>query len=180
MSASATLGPTTGEQTINSGKNSASLVVTSRAAYFRANGPAGMALLHLPSSYVAEPADGWSPIPVGDPGFTVALDETTLAGLVRSELSFVGPTQVGSKTVVLNQPVTPITGRIRIPGTTKTQLAVLDVTDAPRPLPLELNSSGPSFSETVIFANWGVATTIEAPAGPTSSGKADSPTGSVR
>jgi hypothetical protein len=179
MSVSSTLGLTTGERTITSGKNSASLIVTVRAAYFRANGPAGMALLDLPPTYLAARADGWSPIPTGDAGFRAALAETTLADVLRSEVSFVGPTRIGTETVVLAQRVTPISGQIRIPGRSQTQFAVLDVTDTPRPLPLELNTSSPSFSETVIFGSWGVATAVEAPAPTTSSAKTNSHTGSV-
>jgi hypothetical protein len=180
VSVTATLGVSVGQEAIASGKNSASLVVTARAAYFRANGAAAMTLLHLPSSYVAGPANGWSPISSTDAGYRVALGETTLAGVLRTELSFVGPTKVGSRTVVLAQRVTPITGRIRIPGTNETQAAVLDVTDTSRPLPLELNSSGPSFSETITFGSWGVAAAIEAPTGTTSSAKTGSHTGSAR
>ncbi len=180
VSVSSTLGLATGERTITSGKNSASLIVKGRDAYFRASGPAGVALLHLPPTYVAGPTDAWSPISTGDAGFRVAVAETTLAGVLRSELSFVGPTRIGTKTVVLAQRVTPISGQIRIPGSGQTQLAVLDVTDTARPLPLELNSSSRSFNETVIFGSWGVATAVEAPAPTTSSAKKNSRTGSVR
>jgi hypothetical protein len=179
VSVSSALGLTTGERTITSGKNSVSLVVTGRAAYVRASGPAGLALLDLPSTDVTGPTDGWSSIPSDDAGFKLALADTTLAGALRSELSFVGPTRVGPKTVVLAHRVTPISGQIRIPGRRQTQFAVLDVTDAPRPLPLELNSSSPSFSETVIFGSWGVATSIEAPTPTTSSAKKNSDTGSA-
>jgi hypothetical protein len=157
-------GPTSGQQTIKVGTQSATLVYVGHVAYVQFSSLALAQTLGAPTLSAAA-VGKWVSFQPTDKGYSTIVSGVALPSLVSQLLQFPGVLTIGAPTVVNGQSVSPITGETRLDG--RTVKAVLDVTRTAHPLPVEVNASSPGASETVILSNWGSAVTITAPSGAT-------------
>jgi len=162
--ASGDAGPTSGQQTIHVGTQSATVVYVDHVAYVQFSSAALAQTLGAPTMSAAA-VGKWVSFQPTDRGYSAIVAGVTLSSVVSQLLQFPGALTVGQPTVVNGQPVVPITGQARLDG--RTIKAVLDVTRTAHPLPVEVNASSTGASQTVTFSNWGSAATITAPSGAT-------------
>jgi hypothetical protein len=161
---SADAGPTSGQQTVHVGSESATVVYLDHVAYVQFGSLAIAQTLGAPTMSAAA-VGKWVSFQPTDKGYGTIVDGVTLSSLVSELLQFPGALTIGTPTVVNGQQVSPITGETRLDG--RTVKATIDVTRTAHPLPVEFNASSSGASETVIFSNWGSAVKITAPSGAT-------------
>jgi hypothetical protein len=162
--ASGDAGPTSGQQTIHVGTQSASLVYLDHVAYVQFSSVAFAQTLGVPPMSAAA-VGKWVSFQPTTRGYAAIIEGVTLSSLVSQLLQFPGALKIGTPTVVNGQAVVPVTGMTRLDG--RTIKGTLDVSRTAHPLPVEVNSSSAAASQTVIFSNWGSAVTITAPSGAT-------------
>jgi hypothetical protein len=162
--ASGDAGPSSGQQTIHIGAQSATVIYVGHVAYVHFDTIALAQTLGAPTMSAAA-VGKWVSFQPTDRGYGAIISGVTLTSLVSQLLQFPGALAIGTPTVVNGRPVVPITGETRLDG--RTIKGTLDVTRTAHPLPVEVNASSSGASQTVIFSNWGSAVTMTAPSGAT-------------
>jgi hypothetical protein len=155
-------GPNAGQQTLRVGTQSATVLYVGRVAYVRVDSAALGEDLGVPSLTPAAVGQ-WVSFEPADRGYGPIIAGLTLPSALSELLQWPSHLALGSATTVDGQQVVPITGEARLDG--RLIKATLDVTRGSQPLPVEINASEATASETVIFSSWGRPVTVTPPSG---------------
>jgi hypothetical protein len=156
-------GPSEGQQTLSVAKQTVTAVYVGRVAYVNADSVAIAKTVGI-SSIVTGAVGRWVSFGPSEPDYGVITQGITLSSAMSELLNWSNPVTLGKPTVVDGQQVMPITGEAHL-RSGPTVKATLDVTRTAHPLPVEINASSSTASETAIFSNWGHSVSITAPSG---------------
>jgi hypothetical protein len=158
----ADIGSVTGVETISSGAATATIRITSKAAYFTGNTAGLTAYLGLSAKAAAKASSRWVMIKAGTPEYQDLAVEDTIAALPSSILpsasditSVLDTTVRGQKAYVLSWTATSAGPPIK---------ARLILTATPQVLPVSETVTTSAQSKTITFSRWGTPFTVATPA----------------
>lgn len=161
----ADLGTVTGSELITYGTATATILVTSKDAYFTGN-PAGLtAFVGLPPGNAARVRSRWVEIKAGTSEYQALAAENTLSGLPSSILPSASDVTRVSTATVGNQKVYIMDWKTTPSGSAAAISVRLTLTATPKVLPVSETLTTKGQAKTVSFSDWGAPFTVAAPSG---------------
>jgi hypothetical protein len=158
----ADIGSVTGVEMIGSGSATATIRITSQAAYFTGS-PAGLtAYIGLSAKAAAKVGSHWVMIKAGTPEYQDLAVEDTIASLPSSILPSASDITSVSNTTVNGQKAYVLSWTATSSGTSIKARLILTTT--PQVLPVSETVATSAQSKTITFSRWGAPFTVTAPA----------------
>jgi hypothetical protein len=158
----ADIGSVTGVEMIGSGSATATIRITSKAAYFTGSTAGLTAYIGLSAKAAAKASSHWVMIKAGTPEYQDLAVEDTIASLPSSILPSASDITSVSNTTVDGQKAYVLSWTANSSGTSIKARLVLTIT--PQVLPVSETVSTSAQSKTITFSRWGAPFTVTAPA----------------